>query len=238
LKNPLNIFNNRSVFFWIGLLLLLGFILVTAAVDFQPASIAQWFETAASSPLAIPATILIYMLAAFVSAPQWMLHGGAVLAFGPVAGSAIAWTATMVSASFDFWLGRRLGAERVGRFGGQLVGRLIEVVKKHGFWTSLAVRVVPTGPFIMVNMAAGIARMKFVAFFIGTAIGILPKIITIAFFGEGISGAATGKGPLYVAIVVGIALAWLGVIFLAGSRLKRKTGATQTPKPDGPEKNG
>ena len=213
----------RSVFFWIGIILFLAFLLLTSSVNFDAGSFANWFKAVSESPFAIPATILIYTLTAFVSAPQWMLHGGAVFAFGPVQGSMIAWVATMISASFEFWLGRRLGAQRVSRLTGGLVEKFIGVVKKHGFWTSLIVRIVPSGPVVVVNMAAGVTQMKFSAFAIGTAIGIIPKIATIAFFGEGVQSAVNGRGGVYVGIVVAIGLVWLGGIYLAGTKLGAKS---------------
>ena len=218
----------RSVFFWIILVQLIGFSLLTISVDFQPESIASWFARFADSPFGIPATILIYLLAAFVNAPQWMLHGGAVLAFGPVQGAIIAWVATMISASFDFWLGRRLGADRVNRMSGAHFGKFLKVVQQHGFWASLIVRIVPAGPFVLVNLAAGVARIKFPAFFIGTGIGTIPKIIMVTSLTEGMRGSAVGKGPLYVAIVVGIALLWMGIIYVSGSKLKGKSAQADT----------
>ncbi len=211
------------MFFWIILVQLIGFSLLTIFVDFQPESIASWFERFADSPFGIPATVLIYLLAAFVNAPQWMLHSGAVLAFGPVQGSIIAWVATLISASFDFWLGRRLGADRVNRMSGAHFGKFLKLVQQHGFWASLIVRIVPAGPFILVNLAAGVARIKYPAFLLGTAIGCIPKIAMMASLTEGVRGGVTGKGPLYVAIVVGIALIWMGIIYISGSKLKGKT---------------
>ena len=213
----------KRPFVWISLILLAGFVLAALVLDFDPAAVADWFESLGNSPLAIPAVLLIYCLGAFVSAPQWMLHAGVVLTFGPVYGSVIAWLATMLSAALDFWIGRHLGAHRVEKMGGKLVRRLVSIVRKHGFWTSLAVRIVPTGPFIIVNMAAGVAGMTFAAFMAGTAIGILPKIITVAFFGEGVQGAADGKGLLYIGIVVAIAFIWMAIIAIASARLRPKT---------------
>ena len=219
----LQMIRTRSVFFWVGLLLLIGLLLLTLSVNFDAQSMGQWFVSFSKSPFAIPATLLIYTLTAFVSAPQWMLHGASVLAFGPVYGAIIAWCATMISASFDFWLGRRLGAERVQKLTGGLVRKLLNIVQNHGFWTSLIVRIVPTGPFVVVNMAAGVTRMKFWAFFTGTAIGIIPKIATIAFFGEGLGGAINGRGPIYVGVILAIALLWIGIIYFAGAKLKSKS---------------
>lgn len=208
--------------FWIILVQLVVFTAITISVDFQPESVASWFGAFAQSPFAIPAVIGIYLLAAFVNAPQWMLHGGVVLTFGPIAGAIIAWFATMVSASFDFWLGQRLGADRLSKISKGRMTSILRLIRSHGFLTSMGVRIVPTGPFILVNLAAGVTRMKFSSFFFGTALGIIPKIALVASVSEGITGSVTGKGPLYIAIVIAIALVWVGIIYLAGSRLKRK----------------
>ncbi len=202
---------------------LLAFALITMSLDFKPESIAKWFESFAQSPLAIPGTFVVYVLGAFVNVPQWTMHGGVGLAFGPFLGSVLAWAATLVSASFDFWLGMRLGAERIRKISkGRLTGKFMSYIKQHGFFASLVVRIVPTGPFLLVNMAAGVAGVKFKHFFYGTALGSIPKIIGFVLFGDGIKSAVTGKEPLYIAIVVGIALIWMAVIYFTGSYLKAK----------------
>ncbi len=201
--------------------------IVTLSIDFKPASIASWFETFGQSIFAIPVTICIYLLAAFVNVPQMMLHAGVILTFGPVVGSIIAWAATLVSASFDFWLGRRLGAERISKISSGNMAKVLRLIRKHGFLASMGVRVVPTGPFILVNMAAGVTHMRFSYFIVGTAIGIIPKIAIIAFLSEGVKGTVTGKGPVYIAIVVLIALVWMVIIYTAGSQLKRKLASEE-----------
>ncbi len=219
---------NRSVFFWIVMVQIFVFSIITLSVDFKPAAVASWFGAFANSPVAVPAIIGIYTLAAFVNAPQWMLHAGVVLTFGPVMGAGIAWLATMVSASFDFWLGQRLGAQRIDRMSGGALAKFMHLIKDNGFLASLIVRIVPTGPFVVVNLAAGVTRMKFSSFLLGTGIGIIPKIALVASVSEGVKGSVTGKGPLYIAVVIAIALAWMGIIYFAGSRLKRK----MAQKPD------
>jgi len=218
----MKIIKNRSAFFWIIVVQIFVLGIVTISIDFKPASIASWFQTFGQSVFAFPATIGIYLLAAFVNVPQMMLHAGVVLTFGPAVGSVIAWVATLVSASFNFWLGQRMGADRISKISRGNMTKILRVIRKHGFLASMGVRVVPTGPFILVNMAAGVTHMKFSHFFVGTAIGIIPKIAIVAFLSEGVKGTVTGKGPLYVAIVVTIALVWMGVIYAAGSHLKRK----------------
>jgi len=222
LKYFQKLFKNRNVFFWIIVVQIFVLGIVTISIDFKPAAIAAWFQTFGQSIFAFPATIGIYILAAFVNVPQMMLHAGVILTFGPVIGSVIAWVATMISASFNFWLGQRMGADRISKISSGNLTKVLRIIRKHGFLASMGVRVVPTGPFILVNMAAGVTHMKFSHFFVGTAIGIIPKIALVAFLSEGVKGTVTGKGPLYIAIVVTIAFAWMGIIYVAGSRLKAK----------------
>lgn len=178
----------------------------------------RFFAHLRESNWGLPATILTFTLAAFLGAPQWALIAGVVLAFGPYAGSLYAWLATMCSASVDFWLGRWMGAERLRRYGGELVNRIIHIVRKNGFVTSFAVRFVPTGPFVLVNMAAGVSRMKFPSFFAGTAFGIMPKIAVVALVAQGLLSGSEGKTVMTVFIV--LALLLIAAMFLARKRLQ------------------
>ncbi|MEE9347336.1 MAG: TVP38/TMEM64 family protein, partial [Robiginitomaculum sp.] len=73
----------------------------------------NWFSAVNGSAWALPVTILVFVLAAFIGVPQWALIAGAVVAFGPAHGAAYSWAATMLSASVDFMIGRAIGAERV-----------------------------------------------------------------------------------------------------------------------------
>ena len=178
----------------------------------------KFFADIRQSGLGLPLTILAFTVAAFLGVPQWALIAGVIVAFGPMAGSAYAWVATMVSASVDFWLGRWVGAERLRAYGGELVNRIISVVRKNGFATSFAVRFVPTGPFVLVNMAAGVSRMKFPSFFLGTALGIIPKIAVVGLVGQGIISGAEGKTVMLG--FVALALLLVGLMIIARKRLQ------------------
>lgn len=178
----------------------------------------QFFIALKESGYGLPLTILTFVLAAFLGVPQWALIAGVVIAFGPMAGGVYAWIATMVSASFDFALGRWMGAERLQRYGGELVNRIIRIVRRNGLVTSFAVRFVPTGPFVLVNMAAGVSRIKFPLFFIGTALGIVPKIAIVALVGQGLISGAEGR--FVMAAFIGLAVLLVALMFLARKRLR------------------
>ena len=70
----------------------------------------------------------------------------------------------------------------------------MRMIGKNGFMASLIVRLVPSAPFIVVNMAAGVTPMKLRDFAAGTAIGIVPKIALTAFAGNSIVQAMKGGG--------------------------------------------
>lgn len=178
----------------------------------------RFFKAIEDSGFGLPLTILTFVLAAFLGAPQWALIAGVVVAFGPLSGGLYAWIATMVSASLDFWLGRWMGAERLRRYGGGLVNRIIRVVRRNGFVTSLAVRFVPTGPFVLVNMAAGVSHMKFLSFFLGTALGIIPKIAIVALVGQGLISGSEGK--FVMTVFIALALLLIAIMFAARKRLQ------------------
>lgn len=179
----------------------------------------DWFEAVSGSPWAVVVVVATFVGAAFIGVPQWALIAGTVVAFGPLYGSVYAWVATMTSATLNFWLGRRVGAERVRQFGGELVNRIISVVRRNGLVTSLAVRLVPTGPFVVVNMAAGVSGMKFPMFLSGTAIGIIPKIVIVGLLAQGILSGAQGDRLMFAFVI--LALVFIGIMLLARRRLKR-----------------
>ncbi len=158
---------------------------------------------------------------AFVGAPQWMLITGTILAFGPWQGGSLAWIGSMTAAILGFGIGHVLGAERLQKIDAELIRKLSAAVRKNGFITSLVVRLVPTGPAILVNLAAGVSRMKFRHFLGGTAIGIIPKIVVVALISQGFMSGLSGSwmSVFFAALAAAaILLSWL-----ARRRLEART---------------
>jgi len=157
------------------------------------------------------ASILIFTLTAYVGAPQIVLIGACVVAFGPEVGFWNAWAATIVSGAVTYWTGRLASAETQRRFGGATGGRFTRFMGKNGFAASFIVRFVPTAPFIVVNMAFGAARVNFWAYLAGLTVGVLPKTAIVAFAGDSILDALQGELlAATVMAVLAIAL-WIAV---------------------------
>jgi uncharacterized membrane protein YdjX (TVP38/TMEM64 family) len=160
-------------------------------------------------------TVAAFAVLAFLGVPQVVLIAAAVLAFGPWAGFTYSWAGTMVSALVGFGLGRGFGARLIADW--PAAQRFADLVGRNGFMASLVVRLVPFAPFVLVNIAGGVAPMSWAAFALGTAVGILPKIAAIAFAGHSIAA-----GGLLSFVWLGIALAiWVGAGWIARRWLKR-----------------
>jgi uncharacterized membrane protein YdjX (TVP38/TMEM64 family) len=183
---------------------------------------------AAGSPLALVGVVAVYVLLALTGFPQIVLFAATVIAFGPQTGALYAWIGTMASATFTFGLGRFLGGRWVKRFGGERAQSTIDFLGRRAILASGLVRVVPSAPFIIVNAAAGAAHMPLWKFWIGTAIGILPKIALVAAIGvvtpdkyalkqgiDGIVGFFASREAKDLIIMGLIIPVWLGILFAA-----------------------
>jgi uncharacterized membrane protein YdjX (TVP38/TMEM64 family) len=127
----------------------------------------------------------------------------------------------MTSATVGFFLGHFFGGTLLRRYGGRRINRVRQKIAKHGILASALVRNLPAGPFIMVNMVAGVSHMPIRKYWIGTGLGILPKTILIAFLGQGLmSFLETRATQDLILIIVGIA-AWIALIVLVRWAMKR-----------------
>lgn len=173
-------------------------------------------------PLSLPAAVAAFAGLAFVGVPQIVLIAAAVVAFGPVTGAAYSWIGTMVSALVGFYLGRVAGARVLERFSGEGVRRFIGMVGRNGFLASLIVRLVPSAPFIVVNMAAGVTPMRLRDFVAGSGIGIVPKIVLTAFAGTSIIALMKGEIRGHWIELTVVAALWIAIGWLARLWLRRR----------------
>ena len=188
------------------------------------AAVEHWLG-AATGPWALPAAVFAFAIMAFLGVPQFVLIAAAVVAFGPWTGFAYSWIGTLVSALVGFWLGRTFGAKVLRDFAGEGVAKFMRLIGKNGFLASLIVRLVPSAPFIVVNMAAGVTPMRLRDFAAGTAIGIIPKIGLTAFAGNSIVQAMRGGGRQHIILLVIAVAVWIAAGLVARAWLKKREAA-------------
>ncbi len=183
---------------------------------------------AAASPWALIGVISVYVLLALTGFPQIVLFAATVIAFGPETGAVYSWIGTMASATFTFGLGHFLGGRWVKKFGGEKVQATIDFLGRHAILASGLIRVVPSAPFIVVNAAAGAAHMPLWKYWLGTSIGIIPKIALVAVLAafspdkqslkQGIDGVVAffmSRAPKDLLIMALIIPAWITILISA-----------------------
>jgi uncharacterized membrane protein YdjX (TVP38/TMEM64 family) len=187
-------------------------------------TVEQWLG-AAHGPWALPVAVGAFAALAFIGVPQFVLIAAAVVAFGPWTGFAYSWIGTLVSSLVGFWLGRTFGGRLLQDLAGDGVAKFMKLIGKNGFLASLIVRLVPSAPFIVVNMAAGVTPMKLRDFAAGTAIGIIPKIALTAFAGNSIVQALRGGGNRHIVMLIIAVVVWIVAGLVARAWLKKREAA-------------
>ena len=200
------------------------FVFGAQALGIDSEATLQGWLGAARGPWSLPVAVAAFAVLAFIGTPQIVLIAAAVVAFGPLIGAAYSWIGTMVSSLVGFWLGRAAGSRVLDRFSGGGVRRFMRLVGENGFLASLIVRLVPSAPFIVVNMAAGVTPMRARDFVAGTGLGIVPKIALTAFAGASIVQLMRGEIGRHWVELAAVAAIWLAMGWFARRWLRRREG--------------
>ena len=184
-------------------------------------------DRAASSPWALVGVISVYSLLALTGFPQILMIAATILAFRIFTGAFYAWVATMVSATLTFGFGHILGGQWVRNVGGARAHKTMDFLGRHGVLASGLIRLVPAAPFIVVNSAAGAAHIPMWKYWLGTGIGIMPKIAFVAvlralapnaaYLDNGIGGLLAffkSRAPQDLALLILVIGCWLGFLFV------------------------
>jgi uncharacterized membrane protein YdjX (TVP38/TMEM64 family) len=171
------------------------------------------------APLAVTG---LFVVLAFLGAPQIALIAATVAVFGPIEGALLSWVSTMISGAVGFYAGRAAGAGALRRLGGALMQRITKKVAENGFLAALIIRLVPSGPFVVVNMALGATGMRSLPFFAGSGLGIMPKILLIAFAGHGVSQLFAKQTMIALGFIAAAVVIWLAIVFVIRPRLRGK----------------
>ena len=190
----------------VGLVFLFG----AQIFGFNGETTVEHWMGAANGPWALPVAVAAFAVLAFVGVPQFVLIAAAVVAFGPLTGMAYSWVGTLVSAVIGFGVGRVFGGKVLRDLGGKSVNRFIDLIGRNGFMASMIVRLVPSAPFVVINVAAGVTPMRLRAFVLGTGLGIIPKIVLTAYAGAAALQATRGQGGKHFVVLALAAALWIG----------------------------
>ena len=132
-------------------------------------------------------------------------------AFGLVEGTALSVVAAALGCASTFLFARLVARDFVSR---RLTGRFARAdafLSRNTFSTTFAIRLLPVGSNVLLNLAAGAAKVPFVAFVGGSALGYIPQMVIFALVGSGINvepelRITAGAALFIVAGIIGVRL--------------------------------
>lgn len=162
-------------------------------------AVAAW---AALTPLLVSGTVLAI---------------AAGLVFGPVWGSAVGIAGSTLGAVTSFAIASRGGRGAVGALAGPRLERLLARLERRGFVAVVLARLAPGVPVTLLNYAAGLTRMRVLAFAAGIAIGGAPRTIAYAAIGGTRGDLSSPAGVVALALLAGLGAA---ALLAAGLRMR------------------
>ena len=137
-------------------------------------------------------------------------------AFGIVEGTALSLAAQVAGCALSYLWARAVGrgwAERrlAGRFGHRL-RPLRDVLAGSPFNATLALRLLPVGNNLALNLLAGMAGIAFLPFLAGSAVGYVPQTVIFALLGKGIR--VDGAWQLGLGVALFVVSAGIGLLLL------------------------
>ena len=146
----------------------------------------QQAEALNTHALAPVLAIIIIAVAGSLAVPLTLLVVTAVLAFGSIAGFFYSLIGAELSSVLTYAMGQGAGRDLVRRYAGERLNGVSKKLSKRGILTIITLRIVPVAPFVVINLVAGASHIRFKDFALGTLIGLLPGLIAIALFADGL----------------------------------------------------
>ncbi|AJA47415.1 hypothetical protein CPAST_c13160 [Clostridium pasteurianum DSM 525 = ATCC 6013] len=126
--------------------------------------------------------------------------------FGPMYAFLLSMTGCFFSASLAFWLAHILGKPFVDKILRGKAFKLDSGIEKHGFLIMLLMRLSFVFPYDPLSYAAGLTKMKYTDFILGTMLGIIPEMLSYSFMGKHLNRPFSIKMLLPIAIIMAVAV--------------------------------
>jgi len=193
--SPLTRFSPLRVAFGLGLLGLL-YLLGSTVGEYVP-QFAEWVDEQGAWGPAVFIVGYAVLTVAFVSGALLTLTAGAI--FGIVEGTLYVFVAATLGASIAFLVARYLARSAVeARIRGDKRFTAIDrAIGAEGRKIVFLLRLVPFLPFILLNYALGLTRVRFIDYLVASA-GMLPATVVYVYYGKLLGEVAAIAGGVQV----------------------------------------
>lgn len=175
-------------------------------------SLVSWWQQFGDTPLAGIIATGTFVIAGLAMVPLTFLITAAAIAFGPLLGSAYAMIGALLSALVVYGVGALLGKGWARKLLGPRWSRVGDTLSGRGVLAVAMVRLVPVAPYSVVNFLAGALHVSFVAFSVGTFLGLLPGVLALSILGAQIGAVLRNPDWWNVSLLVVVAVALLAAL--------------------------
>ena len=187
----------------------------------NPDAVAAAMTAISSSSWRFAIVLGCYLSAGLVFFPVLLLMIACAAVFGPLAGIAYSSAGLLASASLNYGIGAWLGREAVRSMLGHHFGSARAALTRRGLITVAVVRAVPMSPFALISLAAGTSEIRFLDYFIGTAIGIMVPVVIMSVATEQSLRMLREPTVADFALLAGVIALWVAIAFAAQAILER-----------------
>jgi uncharacterized membrane protein YdjX (TVP38/TMEM64 family) len=201
----------RPALAWLKMGLLLAFA-AAAILAYRATPVGQYLTkdalrafVNAFGALAPAAHILLYAVTVTCFVPATVMTVAGAVVFGKLLGAAYNIVGASLGAALSFLVGRHLGRDLAGRL---IRGRLLELdtaAEQNGFAVIFYLRLCYF-PFVPLNYAAALTRIRFRDFLWGTFVGILPGTFIYTYFVDEVTNLSGVRDLFTVRFLVPLGL--------------------------------
>ena len=159
--------------------------------------------------------VVLYAGLTMASLPGPVLAGASGALFGTLEGGLLALTGAVIGAVVAFTLARYVAGDLVERVGGRRVRGLADWVGRRGLRSIVLARAAPGMPFAAVSYAAGLTRVRLLAFAVATAVVAVPRTFAYAAVGGGVR-----HGESLPIVIAGFVILGMGVLGVGSASAK------------------
>jgi phospholipase D1/2 len=187
----------------------------------DPDRLAEAIQPYRTSWVALPITLIVFVLLELVLFPVLVLVFACGVVFGPWLGTLYALLGSIASAIPPFLLGKRLGRERVERWGGATVRKISGILERRGMLAVFLVRKVPA-PYTLVNLVCGASPVSLRDFVVGTLLGMGTGVAVLTVLGGQLIELARHPDAENVTLAVTLFVAPIAVVIALQYWLARR----------------
>lgn len=184
-------------------------------------SIAEWVESISSRWWTPVLLIVLFVPASLLMFPRQLITLAAVIVYGPWKGFAIAMAGVELATVLEYYAGRMAAREKVEKWAGEGLARVSRMLRERGIAAVTALRLLPLGPFAVVNAIAGALHVRLRDIVIGTFLGMLPGMIATTIVGDQLAAGLTADRTMNRWMIGGAIVGLLIVSLLSWFWYKR-----------------